>query len=108
VPVVTWHGQQDSVNPYPGSGDLRWGYSVPVAAQTWARLNGCRSGPQATTVTEQVTRLAYTACRRGADVVLYRVSNGGHVWPGATEPGTAIDASRILWAFFERFRLPND
>ncbi|MCA2216705.1 alpha/beta hydrolase family esterase [Jidongwangia harbinensis] len=107
VPVLTWHGQQDSVNPYPGSGDLRWGYSVPVAAQTWARLNGCRSGPQATIVTAQVTRLAYTDCRRGAEVVLYRISNGGHVWPGASEPGTELDASRTLWDFFARFRLPN-
>ncbi|GLY93216.1 PHB depolymerase family esterase [Actinoplanes sp. NBRC 103695] len=106
VPVVTWHGQQDTVNPYPGSADLRWGYAVPLAAQTWARLNGCRSGPRAETVTEHVTRLTYTGCRRGADVVLYRISNGGHVWPGVNEPGSEIDASRILWDFFERFRLP--
>jgi polyhydroxybutyrate depolymerase len=107
VPVVSWHGQQDTVNPYPGSGDLRWGYAVPVAAQSWARLNGCRSGPLATAVTEHVTRLTYTGCRQGADVVLYRISNGAHVWPGATEPGTEIDASRILWDFFARFRLPR-
>ena len=106
VPVVTWHGQLDTVNPYPGSADLRWGYAVPVAAQTWARLNGCGAGPHAGTVTEHVTRLTYTGCRRGADVVLYRISDGGHVWPGVTEPGTEIDAARILWDFFERFRLP--
>ncbi|MEV4638632.1 polyhydroxybutyrate depolymerase [Actinoplanes sp. NPDC049548] len=106
VPVVTWHGQKDTTNPYPGSNDLRWGYAVPVAVQTWARLNGCQYGPEATTVTEHVTRLSYTGCSRGADVVLYRVSNGGHVWPGANEPGSEIDASRILWDFFERFRLP--
>jgi polyhydroxybutyrate depolymerase len=53
-----------------------------------------------------VTRLTYTGCRQGADVVLYRISNGGHVWPGVTEPGTEIDAARILWDFVERFRLP--
>ncbi|WP_051797105.1 alpha/beta hydrolase family esterase [Catenuloplanes japonicus] len=104
VPVLAWHGQQDTVNPYPGNGDLRWGYAVPVAAQSWARLNGCRSGPEATTVTAHVTRLTYTGCRQGADVVLYRISNGAHVWPGVTEPGTEIDASRILWDFFARFR----
>ncbi|MFI5843041.1 hypothetical protein ACIA8K_25360 [Catenuloplanes sp. NPDC051500] len=103
---MSWHGQQDTVNPYPGSADLRWGYAVPVAAQSWARLNGCRSGPQATAVTAHVTRLTYTDCRQGADVVLYRISNGAHVWPGVTEPGTEIDASRILWDFVSRFRLP--
>lgn len=101
VPVVTWHGQQDTVNPYPGSGDLRWGYAVPVAAQTWARLNGCRQGPLAQAVTEHVTRLTYTGCRRDADVVLYRISNGGHVWPGPSEPGSEINASQLLWEFFE-------
>ncbi|BCJ49497.1 poly(3-hydroxyalkanoate) depolymerase [Actinoplanes sp. NBRC 14428] len=106
VPVVTWHGQQDTVNPYPGSTDLRWGYAVPLAAQTWARLNDCRTGPTPTTVTEHVTRLAYTDCRRGATVVLYRISNGGHVWPGATEPGSEVDASRTLWDFVQQFRLP--
>jgi polyhydroxybutyrate depolymerase len=117
VPVVTWHGQEDVVNPYPGNGDLRWGYAVPVAVQTWARLNGCRVGPQATTVSEHVTRLEYTRCRQGADVEFYRISNGGHTWPGATEPAASlagpgltsqeIKASRILWEFFERHTLPR-
>jgi polyhydroxybutyrate depolymerase len=106
VPIVTWHGQQDTTNPYLGSNDLRWGYAVPLAAQTWARLNDCRTGPRAETVTEHVTRLTYTDCRQGADVVLYRVSNGGHVWPGVTEPGSEINGSQILWDFFQRFRLP--
>jgi polyhydroxybutyrate depolymerase len=117
VPVVTWHGQEDVVNPYPGNGDLRWGYAVPLAAQTWARLNDCRRGPQATTVAEHVTRFVYTRCHQGADVVLYRISNGGHTWPGADEPAASlagpgltsqeIDASRILWDFFEEHRLPR-
>jgi polyhydroxybutyrate depolymerase len=117
MPVVTWHGQEDVVNPYPGNGDLRWGYAVPLAAQTWARINDCRRGPQATTVGQHVTRFTYTRCRQGADVVFYRISNGGHTWPGATEPAASqagpgltsqeINASRILWAFFEDHRLRN-
>jgi polyhydroxybutyrate depolymerase len=117
VPVVTWHGQEDVVNPYLGNGDRRWGYAVPVGVQTWARLNGCRRGPQATTVSEHVTRFTYTRCRQGADVVFYRISNGGHTWPGATEPAASlagpgltsqeINASRILWDFFEGYRLPR-
>ena len=117
VPVVTWHGQEDVVNPYPGNGDLRWGYAVPLAVQTWARLNGCRVGPQATTVSEHVTLFEYTHCRQGADVDFYRISNGGHTWPGATEPAASlagpgltsqeIDASQILWDFFEHHPLPR-
>ncbi len=86
LPVLTFHGQQDMTNPYTGNGDLRWGYTVPVALQTWARIDGCRRGPNATPVSANVTRLAYTQCRDGVSVELYRVANGGHTWPGSDGP----------------------
>jgi polyhydroxybutyrate depolymerase len=115
VPVVTFHGQQDVVNPYLGSPDLRWGYAVAIAVQTWARLDGCRRGPNAQVISEHVTLLTYTRCDRRAEVHFYRISNGGHTWPGASEPAASqagpglttqeINASRILWNFFERYRL---
>lgn len=112
LPVLTFHGQQDTTNPYTGNGDLRWGYTVPLALQTWARLDGCRRGPSPTPVTANVTRLAYTHCRDGVSVELYRVTNGGHTWPGSDGPPHGgglvtqeIDASRLMWAFFERYRL---
>jgi polyhydroxybutyrate depolymerase len=112
VPVVTFHGQQDTVNPYPGNPDLRWGYAVPVGAATWARLNDCRRGPQASTISEHVTRLSYSRCAQGAEVQLYRVSNGGHTWPGTSVPAPGlglvtqeINAATIMWDFFEDHRL---
>ncbi|MPQ96813.1 polyhydroxybutyrate depolymerase [Modestobacter sp. I12A-02628] len=110
VPVITFHGQQDPVNPYQGNADLRWGYTTPVAVQTWARLDGCRRGPEATQVSEHVTELSYTTCAGGAEVTLYRVSDGGHTWPGSDVPAQGpvtqeIDASQLLWDFFEQHRL---
>ena len=114
LPVLTFHGQQDVVNPYPGNADLRWGYAVPLAVQTWARLDECRRGPLAERVSENVTRFSYTRCKRGVEVVFYRVANGGHTWPGSVGPPHGpglvtmeIDASRIMWEFFEDFRLPR-
>jgi polyhydroxybutyrate depolymerase len=114
VPVVTFHGQEDLVNPYPGNGDLRWGYAVPLAVQTWARLDECRRGPDARRISEHVTLLRYGRCDARAVVALYRVSNGGHTWPGSTVPvpglGTVtqeINASRIMWDFFEDYRVPR-
>lgn len=83
VPVITFHGDADVVNPLPGNSDLRWGYSVAVAVQTWARLNDCRQGPASTTISAQVTRFTYSRCRDGADVAYYRVTGGGHTWPGS-------------------------
>ncbi|RJK95297.1 alpha/beta hydrolase family esterase [Vallicoccus soli] len=112
VPVITFHGQQDQVNPYGGSPDLRWGYAVPVAVQAWARIDGCRRGPVATQLSEHVTRFAYDRCRDGARVVLHRISDGGHTWPGtdAALPGLGlvsqeVHASRTMWRFLSRFSL---
>jgi len=112
VPVLAFHGQQDHVNPYLGNADLRWGYSVPVGIQTWARLDGCQRGPQASPISENVSRLTYTDCRDNVTVGLYRIANGTHAWPAPTElpdgHGVAheINASRIMWAFFEHYRGP--
>ena len=112
VPVLTFHGEQDRVNPYTGNGDLRWGYGVPLAVQTWARLNDCQAGPEATSVAEHVTLFEYSECRRGAEVDFYSISDGGHTWPGTDVPlpdlGTVsqeVDAARAMWGFLADHRL---
>ncbi|WP_299036006.1 PHB depolymerase family esterase [uncultured Pseudokineococcus sp.] len=112
VPVVTFHGQQDVVNPYQGNGDLRWGYTAPLAVATWAELDECRRGPRTTAVSEHVTLTRYVGCRQGAAVHFYDVADGGHTWPGSDGPPHGpglvtreIDASRIIWDFFEGYRL---
>ncbi|HEX8489030.1 MAG TPA: PHB depolymerase family esterase [Propionibacteriaceae bacterium] len=108
VSVITFHGDADLVNPITGSADLRWGYAVSLAVQTWARLDGCRVGPTAETVSEHVTRFTYSRCRSRTEVTYYRVTGGGHTWPG-TEVDLSplgvttqeIDASELMWQFFE-------
>lgn len=112
VPVVTFHGRPDVVNPYLGNGDLRWGYTVPLAARTWADLDDCRRGPRTTQVAEHVTLTTWTGCRQGAAVHFYDLADGGHTWPGSDGPphgpglvSQEVDASRIIWDFFERYRL---
>lgn len=103
VPVVAFHGTADTVNPYPGNTDLRWGYSVALAAQSWARFNRCTTGPAARPVSEHVTLLSYSGC--GAAVNLYRVGGGTHSWPGSPVDPSAtqeIEANELSWAFFNR------
>ncbi len=107
VPVIAFHGQQDSTNPYDGGGSSVWQYSVPAAQQRWAALNGCGSTPVTTPVSPHVSRLTYSGCRDGADVVLYRISDGGHTWPGTPQPSPGngnttqeIDANTLFWNFF--------
>ena len=108
VAVVSFHGTADFVNPYPGNADPRWGYSVQLAASTWASLDGCRVGPTATVVSDEVTKYAWSKCMQNTDVVLYEVTGGGHTWPGtdASLEGLGvvtqdINASQIMWDFFE-------
>jgi polyhydroxybutyrate depolymerase len=49
----------------------------------------------------------YTGCRRGSDVQLYSVTDGGHTWPGAIDVPrlgpvtTEIDAADLILDFFD-------
>ncbi|MFF3372263.1 alpha/beta hydrolase family esterase [Streptomyces sp. NPDC002680] len=114
VPVLAFHGQEDTVNPYPGGGPAYWQYSVPTAYATWAELNDCRVGPRETRLTEHVTLTSYKACREGADVSMYVVADGGHTWPGSPYPAafpdlgnvsTEINATDMMWDFFAQHSL---
>ena len=40
VPILSFHGTNDRINPYGGSGTQRWNESVPDAARAWALANG--------------------------------------------------------------------
>jgi poly(3-hydroxybutyrate) depolymerase len=68
---------------YAGGGAPYWQYGAPAAQARWAAVNGCRQGPRTRRVTRHVTQVAYLACRRNADVVMYLVEGGGHTWPGS-------------------------
>ncbi|AEM84156.1 alpha/beta hydrolase family esterase [Streptomyces violaceusniger] len=114
VPVLAFHGQQDMANPYDGGGPAYWQYSVPAAFDRWAELDGCRVGPRDTRLTEHVTLSAYRACRRGADVSMYVIADGGHTWPGSPYPdafpglgkvSTEVNATDVMWRFFEQHPL---
>ena len=60
------------------------------------------------------TRIAYGPCHNGTEVVLWKLTGAGHVWPGgdidyltwALGPGTdVIEANTQMWRFFSHFRL---
>jgi polyhydroxybutyrate depolymerase len=104
VPVITFHGDADTTNPYQGRPtDLRWGYSTPLAVQDWAQLNRCTSGPVVAVVSAHVKKQSYGGCAGQAEVVLYKVAGGTHSWPGSPADSGAtqeIDASTLMWQFF--------
>jgi polyhydroxybutyrate depolymerase len=109
--------------PLPAGADAGFP-PVEDVVGAWAAHNGCAPAPVADRITSHVERRAYGGCRDDADVYLYVVDDGGHTWPGSdvlrrAQAGRAgqdtadrgvttdeIDATGLLWPFFERFQLP--
>ncbi len=118
MPIITFHGVHDPTNRYDGDGGPRWGYSVPVALDRWANLDGCRTTASQQKLSAHVTRVSYPGCRNSAELILYRTDaslehGGGHVWPHPTgsqssdsevEAVDQLDASALIWEFFARHR----
>lgn len=134
VPVLHIHSLDDPRALY-GGGE---GPPFPLTSHTvdhhpvesilafWAEVNGCASTPteaevrrwraDAGAIEHTATRLEFGPCESGADVVLWRLSGPGHVWPGGRRdylPGllgagtSVIDANLEVWRFFERSALDD-
>ncbi|MGH2468162.1 MAG: alpha/beta hydrolase family esterase [Candidatus Limnocylindrales bacterium] len=111
VPIIAFHGTADPVDPYAGHGQPYWTYSVPQAAQDWARQDGCAPTAIDSRPDLGVALSRYAGCADGASVELYSISGEGHEWPGgpalprsltrALGPQSdAISADATMWAFF--------
>ncbi len=134
VPVVTFHGTADPYVAYTGGLGLKAldlpasngshktlgqeglaksalkGPSIPQIAAMWANRNRCstRTASQHKIATD-VTLLTWD-CPRDASVELYRITGGGHAWPGSTfsraianyvgKTTFSISANQIIWKFF--------
>ncbi len=138
VPLITFHGTADGFVAYDGGlgkaalnlpspdgkgklGDnpailkQRKGLSIPQQVAGWAKRNGCGTPATETKVANDVTRFTYP-CPNHADVVFYRVTGGGHTWPGSAFSkviaGTvgyttfSINADELMWKFFTQHPLP--
>jgi polyhydroxybutyrate depolymerase len=119
VPMIEFHGTADPFVPYDGAGTT-WLNPEPFPnvrrlVTHWARRNRCAPRPEHTVVAHDVIRLQYAHCASDASVVLYTIRGGGHQWPGGTPlpewfvgPATrSIDATSLLWAFYQAHRLPS-
>ena len=58
-------------------------------------------------ISEHVERTTHQDCAQNAEVVSYKVSDGGHTWPGTSADLSAlgtttqeISASELMWEFF--------
>lgn len=95
----------------------RLGSDVPGVIEiigTWATRNGCADSFTEQRVASDTRLLAWDGCPEGAPAELYVIDGGGHTWPGSElhaqlavlGPTTSeIDATDVMWEFFERFHL---
>ena len=135
IPILAFHGTKDPFVSYTGglgpaalgleapngSGQtigqslgkdskLSGGPSVPSIVAAWAAREGCAPTPKVHEVASDVTLIRYP-CAGTTDVELYRVTGGGHAWPGSAISASiksvvgyttmAISADQIMWQFFE-------
>lgn len=106
MPILSFHGKADPVNPYGPGGTPYWQYSVPSALDRWIALDHCATVPVQFAVSDKVTRFHYGKCRRNAEIILYLTDarlndGGGHVWPRSH----GVNASELIVAFFKQHRL---
>jgi polyhydroxybutyrate depolymerase len=106
VPAVTFHGTADTWVPFP---------PMPGILSAWAARNQCAETPNEVTVASDVTLVRYF-CSVGREVGMYRITDGGHAWPGSAFSRSivaavgfttfSINASDIIWDFFVHHPLP--
>ncbi len=114
MPVIAFHGTSDFIVPYGGEENAMFDFPpVEDWLSAWARRDDCLLTPIVSTISEDVTQTRYTGCLDDVEVALYTISGGGHVWYGGDMGFSfgnvdAIDATALMWAFYQRFSLTSD
>ena len=133
VPVMHIHSVDDGRALYEGGLGPAFPFtntrvfhqSVEAMLAKWREHDGCPPRPQITgpitghtgahDADHTATRYVYAPCRAGTEVVLWKLTGAGHVWPGGQQNflrlllghgTTVINASDEMWSFFARFRRP--
>jgi len=128
VPYIGFHGTNDEVVPFDGSGEssLAPGVIVPLFQlkildefTEFAVQAGCDADPAVAEFSPEVTSYDFANCADGASMTFYEIEGGGHTWPGSTvslalsealglgATTDEINASETSWAFFEQYALDS-
>lgn len=123
TPILYMNGTADNRQPYYGGKHLQPSgigdfINTESAVTSWKLINNCPQSPTVfhypdinTSDKSTVTKFTYYPCQNCTEVILYRINNGGHTWPGGNNPsalGTVnldINPSKEIWSFFKRHKL---
>ncbi len=123
VPIIHFHGMKDYNLPYDGGAGPRGLFKgkhpgFPKTLERWIRANNCGPNPVKTVKTEDYEMLRFEPApgQKGAPIVLYKLFEGGHTWPGGVDitkklrTGRLIenvDASSLMWDFFKQYKIED-
>ncbi len=110
IPVLEIHGQADQLAPYGGD-PAKMIASVQTYLNIWLGHDQCQNTSKVIFQKNDVTGIEWPNCAGGTVVEHYRISDGGHTWPGSSPIPSlgfttqTIDANVVIWNFFSRFEL---
>lgn len=115
IPTIHIHGTSDPLNPYNGNSTSM---GIETVTRFWVDQNSCDTVPAIFPVPNSTTsdnataeRYVYANGVYGHTVELFKVTSGGHTWPGQYVPtilgNTCMDfsASAEVWRFFSQYTL---
>ncbi|MBE3560043.1 MAG: dienelactone hydrolase family protein [Ktedonobacteraceae bacterium] len=105
LPVLEIHGAADTQAPYAGN-PTRHMAGVQDYLNIWLDIDKCDHTSHAFFQQGDVTGREWTRCAPGVTVKHYRISDGGHSWPGTPNTTHVINANEVIWQFFSNYRLP--
>ncbi len=116
VPVMQIHGTADQVVTYSGTGGIIACVGAEALVSSWVERNECSTVASITNLPNSnvidnsiVTHYVYEGAN--TSVEFYKITAGGHTWPGASFPVVGqntnqdFSASKEIWRFFSQYSL---
>lgn len=113
LPIMHFHGTKDELVPYNGSLGIS---TVDKTIDWWVEHNQCITLPNYNVLANinandgsTVERYTYLGNKMRQEVAFYKITNGGHTWPGAPidipfgNTNKDINASYLIGGFFKKY-----
>jgi len=113
IPVIQIHGTEDATVLYNGDAASK---SIEDVVMLWVDKNNCNTPPITTQIPNTNTtdgataeRFLYSGGTDNYTVELFKVTGGGHSWPGAISLPTLgntcqdFSATKEIWRFFNQY-----